>query len=101
MRRVVALLCLLLGLLAQGLLDGQTFTHAVLGIVFGAGAVGCGLAAARQDARHRWEGWIMAGLGLALGLWCIIRLPSAYRFQQQFNGRRGHETALGANLMST
>jgi len=30
----------------------------------------------------------MAGLGLALGIWCIVMLPSAYRFQEKFNGRR-------------
>jgi len=86
--RVIALLCLLFGFFAQGLLDGQTFTHAVLGIVFGAGAVASGLAAARKDRPHRLEGRILAVLGLALGVWCIIMIPSTYRFQRQFNGSR-------------
>jgi hypothetical protein len=84
--RVIALLSLLFGFLAQGLLDGQTFTHAALGIVFGVVAIACGLAAAREAHPHRWEGRIMAAFGLALGVWCIIMLPSAYRFQKQFNG---------------
>lgn len=86
--RVLALLCLILGFAMQGVLDGQTFTHSVLGILCGGIAIGCALAAAREEPAHRWEGWIMAALGLALGIWCLIMLPSAYRFQQQFNSRR-------------
>jgi hypothetical protein len=85
--RVIALLCLVFGFVMQGLLDGQTFTHAVLGVVFGAVAIACGLASARKDPPHRWER-IMAFLGLGLGVWCIIMLPSAYRFQEHFNSRR-------------
>ena len=98
--RVVALLCLLFGFLGLGFLDGQTFTHAAMGLVFGAAAVACGLASARRDPPHRWEGWIMAALGVVLGLWCIVLLPSAYRFQQKFNGRREqrqHQEATPAN----
>jgi hypothetical protein len=86
--RVIALLSLLFGFIGLGLLDGQTFTHAVMGIVFGAAAVTCGMASARRDPAHRWEGWIMAALGAGLGLWCIVLLPSGYRFQKQFNDRR-------------
>jgi len=71
-----------------GFLDGQTFTHAVMGLVFGAVAVACGMVSARRDPPHRWEGWIMAVLGACLGVWCIIRLPSAYVSQKQFNDRR-------------
>jgi len=98
--RVVALLCLLFGFMGLGLMDGQTFTHAVMGLVFGAVAVACGMASARRDPPHRWEGWIMAALGVVLGLWCIVLLPSAYRFQKEFNGRREqrrHEEATPAN----
>src|SRR5436190_17553015 len=86
--RVVALLCLLFGFLGLGLLDGQTFTHAVMGVVFGAAAVGCGMASARRDPPHRWEGWIMAGLGVVLLFWCVVLLPSGYHFQMKFNARR-------------
>ena len=86
--RVVALLALLFGFMTQMLLDGQTFTHAVFGIVCGVVAVACGLYSARTDRPNRWEGRIMAGLGLALGIWCIVMLPSAYRLQEKFNGRR-------------
>src|SRR4051812_17604734 len=86
--RPIALLCLLFGFIGLGLLDGQTFTHAVMGVVFGAAAVACGMASARRDPPHRWEGWIMAGLRVCLGIWCIIQLPSAYVFQKRFNDRR-------------
>ncbi len=85
--RPIALLCLLFGFMGLRLLDGQTFTHAVTGLAFGAVAVACGLVSARRDPPHRWEGWIMAGLGVCLGVWCIIQLPSAYVFQKQFNER--------------
>ena len=30
----------------------------------------------------------MGGLGLVLGIWCIIMLPSTYRFQAKFNNRK-------------
>jgi hypothetical protein len=86
--RVIALLALIFGFMAQGILDGQTFTHAVLGVVCGVTALVCGLAAARRDPPHRWIGRIMAGLGFALGVWCVVMLPSSYRFQEKFNGRR-------------
>jgi hypothetical protein len=86
--RVSALLALLFGTVQQGLLDGQVFTHAVFGIACGIAALFCGLSSARKNHSHRWEGRIMAGLGLALGIWCVAMLPSSYRFQQKFNSRR-------------
>ena len=99
--RVIALLSLLFGFMGELLLDGQTFTHAVLGIIFGAAAIGCGLGSARKDrtnATCRLEGRIMAALGLALVVFCVIQLPSAYRFQTKFNARiknyqKLHETS--------
>lgn len=86
--RVIALLCLVFGFVMQVLLDGQTFTYAVLGVILGAIAVACGLASVRKDPPHRFVGRFMAVLGFGLAVWCIIVLPSAYRFQQQFNHRR-------------
>lgn len=93
--RVVALLALVFGFMAQGILDGQVFTHAVFGIVCGGAALTCGLASARKDPPHRWEGRVMAGLGLALGVWCAVMLPGTYRWQARFNDttrrhREGH-----------
>jgi len=91
--RVIALLSLLFGFMAQMLLDGQTFTHAVFGIVCGAVAVACGLGSARKDrlnATCRWEGRIMAGLGLVLTVVCVVMLPSAYKFQKKFNDKKEH-----------
>jgi len=73
--------------MAQMLLDGQVFTHAVMGVVLGVGAVFAGRAAARRDPPHRWEGWIMSVLGGILVVFSVAALPSAYRFQKQFNGR--------------
>lgn len=98
--RPIALLCLLFGFLGLGLLDGQTFTHAVTGIVFGSVAVACGMISARRDPPHRWAGWIMAGLGAFLGIWCLIQIPSAHAFQKKFNDRkeqRQHQKEVPAN----
>ena len=88
--RVIALLALLFGLVAQMVLDGQTFTHAIFGIICGIAAVTSGLVSARKDYAdrgRRWLGRIMAGLGLVLAIFCVIQLPSAYRFQTTFNER--------------
>src|ERR1044071_2388981 len=86
--RVIALLALVFGFVAQLILDGQTFTHAVFGCACGVVAVACGLRSTHKDPRHRWEGWILAGFGFALGLWCTVILPSARHFQDEFNGRK-------------
>jgi hypothetical protein len=92
-----------------GLLDGQVFTHAMLGIVCGVAAVGCGLASARKDRQYRWEGWIMTGLGFALGVWCIVMLPSTNGQQERFNDRtrkyrekmNGHHATINAGVDHT
>jgi hypothetical protein len=85
--RVVALLALIPGYCVQFLLDGQLFTHAVIGIVCGLVAVVSGLGSRKGDARHRSVGLILAGFGLVLALWCVVSLPSAYKFQERFNNR--------------
>jgi len=88
--RVIALLALLFGFMGLLLLDGQVFTHAVFGIICGIAAVGSGLASARKDYSNegrRWLGRILAILGAMLALFCVTRLPSAYRFQIRFNER--------------
>jgi len=71
-------------------LDGQTFTHAVMGICCGSVAIGSGLASARKDYAdqgRRWLGRIMVALGLVLAVFCAFQLPSGYRFQEKFNMR--------------
>ena len=88
--RPVALLSLLFGFMGLMLLDGQTFSHAVIGLVCGGAAIACGLASTRRDywdATCQWEGRIMAALGLLLVIICVVQLPSAYRFQTKFNER--------------
>ena len=86
--RVIALLCLFFGFMAQFILDGQPFTHAVMGVFCGITALATGLTSAREDPKNRWEGRIMALLGVALAIWCAVLLPSAHRFQKKFNDRK-------------
>jgi hypothetical protein len=88
--RIAALLSLVFGLLGLMLLDGQVFTHAVMGIICGGVAIGGGLASARKDRsspKDRWVGRTLAGLGLLLTLFSVAQLPRAYEFQTKFNER--------------
>ena len=94
--QAIALLALVFGVMMQMLLDGQTFTHAIFGIVCGAVAVLSGLISARKynaDSGRLWMRRVMAGLGLVLAIFCIVGLPSAYKFQTKFNerSRKAHE----------
>lgn len=91
----LALLALIFGFTGMMLLDGQVFTHAMIGIVCGVVAVVCGVILARRDRGPHWTGWTFAVLGLALAIWCGIESPSAYRFQEKFNNRsREHREKL-------
>lgn len=88
--RVIAWLSLFFGFVGLMLLDGQTFFHAVMGIICGVVAMGSGLACARKDYANggrRWGGRGVAILGLGLTAFCAIQLPSAYKFQNKFNAR--------------
>ncbi|MDB6020093.1 MAG: hypothetical protein JWR19_4582 [Pedosphaera sp.] len=88
--RVIALLSLFFGGIAQLLLDGQTFTHAVIGIGCGVVAAACGVSSVRSEgsnAAFRSEAIIMGILGLALAVFCVIQVPSAYQRQAKFNAR--------------
>jgi hypothetical protein len=89
--RVVALFALLFGFVPQLFLDGQPFSHAVLGIVCGIAAMICGWSSARKDPPHQWEGRMMAGLGLLLAIRSALAIPSAYRIQKKFNDRKEGE----------
>jgi hypothetical protein len=58
--RVIALLSLLFGFTGLMLLDGQTFTHVVMGLILGVVAFACGFGSARRDQASptcRWEGF--------------------------------------------
>ena len=92
--RVTATLALIIGFMMQPILDGQTFTHAVLGVVCGAAAIAGGVYIVRADRSNRREGWTIGGLGLVLGLWCLVMLPSAYRYQQKFNDLKKRRPAV-------
>ena len=90
MRRVIALLSLLFGFMGIMLLDGQMFTHSVMGVLFGVAAIWGGLSSAQKDHANegrRWLGRIMAILGLVLIVFCVVQLPSAYQAQKKFNAR--------------
>ena len=83
--QTIAVLALFLGIVQLPLLDGQVFSHAVIGIVCGVTAISCGLASSRKEPRFRWEGWIIAGGGVALAVFCIVLIPGAYQEQKRFN----------------
>lgn len=83
--RVIALLALLFGITMQPMLNGQPFTNAVFGVLCGVTALVCGRAAARRDPSNRGSGLVMAILGVALGVWCLVMLLFAYPVQKKFN----------------
>lgn len=86
--RAIALICLIFGLLAQTIANGQVYAHALFGIFYGLAAIVCGLVSVRLDYAkepRRWRGWIIAGLGLMLALSCANQLPSTYQRQTKFN----------------
>jgi len=88
--RVITWVSLFFGFIGLMLLDGQTFFHAVMGLICGIVAMGGGLACARKDyasGGRRWGGRGVAILGLGLTVYCAIQLPSAYKFQNKFNAR--------------
>jgi len=88
--RVVALLSLIFGFIGLQLLDGQVFTHAVMGVVFGVLAIAGGMWSAWRDRLDKAclrTGRVLAALGvLLLGL-SVVQLPGAYERQARFNGR--------------
>jgi len=89
--RVIAFLSLVFGFMGLGYLDGLPFLHAVMGLIFGVAACGCGFGSARRDhanAQCRWEGRIMGVLGLVLFAVCAVQLPSSFRIQQGKADRR-------------
>jgi hypothetical protein len=104
--RVIALVSLVFGFMGLLLLDGQTFSHAVMGVFCGAAAVGCGFGSARKDFSNvirRREGRVLGALGLVLVIICVVQLPSAYRFETKFNeiserSRRQHEIGQKSRL---
>jgi hypothetical protein len=88
MRLVAALLCMLLGLAFPLLLNGQTFTNSLFGIVFASAAVVLvlGPASERKAPRARLlVGRITVILGVLWIAALIGQLKSAYRYQSDFN----------------
>jgi hypothetical protein len=84
---LVGWILVVVGALGLLLLDGQTFTHAVFGLICGAIAVVIGLSGDRPGEASTGRGRLR-GVGLAGGLLlavCLALLPSAYRQQQRFN----------------
>lgn len=90
------------GFIGMTLLDGQVFTHAMIGIACGVVAAVCGVVLVRRGRPSRWSGWTFSVLGLALAVWCGIESPSAYRYQEKFNNRiREHREKMDRQNQTT
>ena len=76
---------LVVGFLLQCMVGGQVFDSALGGIVLGLFATLCGAVSTRTDYRNHGSGWMIATAGMALALWRLTLLPSAYEDQQKFN----------------
>jgi hypothetical protein len=88
--KALAFLALVFGVLGMMLLNGQFFNNAIIGAVCGTTAFVCGLGAAKKDRADKtrvWEGRIMAALGLAMTIGCLVAMPSAHKAQTRWNER--------------
>jgi hypothetical protein len=65
--RVIALLSLMFGFMGLMILDGQPFSHAVMGVIFGVAAVGCGLGSARRDYANAYRRRVGTIMGFPCG----------------------------------
>ena len=83
--RIIALLTLILGFLAQLILDGQVFDHALFGVLCGLITFTCCIILLRKQSK--WGIKILAGFGLLLLVLSLLNLPSTYRNQKQFNNK--------------
>ncbi len=89
MRESVAVLSLLLGIAFPLLLNGQPFSNNLLGIGFALGAVSLilgrslGRGVPKPDLRAGDK--VVIGLAVVLVVFLAVQLPSAYRFQADFN----------------
>src|SRR4051794_2364868 len=97
MRVAFVLVCFLGAVIALLLLNGQTFTNALVAMAIAVLAVGvCAASALSRKAgkgeRQRWglTTLIMAMLAASI----LARLPNAYRFQRQFNQARQQARSL-------
>jgi hypothetical protein len=88
MKVIIVLLCLFVGITRLWLLNGQTFTNALIALPFFSAAVALSAASA---LRHRTPGYQRMAWGLVtmltaiLAIGILVSLPSAYRFQEGFN----------------
>lgn len=86
--RVAALIALFFGFAVQPLLDTEYMGHVVIGIFGGTIALVCGVVSARRDPPNRGVGYVLAGLGACLAVWCAVMIPSAYRQQQKYDNAK-------------
>jgi len=47
--RIIALLSLMFRFIEMMILDGQPFSHAVIGVIFDVAAIGCGFASSQKN----------------------------------------------------
>jgi energy-coupling factor transporter transmembrane protein EcfT len=83
--RIFALLSLVSGFLAQLILDGQVFDHALFGLVCGLITFLCSLFLLRKQSKRGFK--VLAGFGLLLLVLCLLSLPTTYRSQKKFNDK--------------
>jgi hypothetical protein len=85
-----ALLLLFLGFFPQLMLDGQTFTRDIMGIVFFSTAVFLALRLIRASRTGRvglWACRLVAVIGTLFSALLTLQLHESYRFQTRFNSK--------------
>lgn len=102
-RLVLAVSCLMIGVMNALLLDGQPFRNDLVGVACAGASVLLALGPARDprgpDARHLVGGMVVA-IGVLLAAALAVQIPSAYRSQRDFNrraeqGRRTRQVGTG------
>jgi uncharacterized membrane protein YoaK (UPF0700 family) len=97
MRVAPVLVCLLGAVTSLLLLNGQTFTNALVSLALVAVAIGVCAASAlsRKAGKVERQRWGLTTLLLAMLAACILaRLPDAYRFQRRFDQARQRARSL-------
>jgi hypothetical protein len=88
MRVAFVVVCLIGAVSVLLLLNGQTFTNALVSLALVAGAVCVSAASAldRAVGKAKAQRWRLATLLMAmLAVYILASLPHAYRFQKRFN----------------
>jgi hypothetical protein len=88
MKATIVFCCVILGVVPQLLLNGQVFTNALVALPFLTTAAVVSAATfldRRTPGRRRWAWGFATVLTALLVAVTLLSLPSAYRFQEEFN----------------